>query len=247
MTDNTMTLAALRKFAAGTKPLTDAQYATATATANGSHLATRATLALVAYGVGTRGVGKVDGGTALKRLAADTKPTADHSDAAWLSTLSKYRSAIGYAATAGVVDALTPEAVDALVRGYDSTADGRKILRDAAATAVGKPDALAVLLAATADAIATKSAARKGNGNVPEPDGKGKGKRDGKPSDGKPSLPLTWAQTLAVLAAAAPTETAGLSGEALAQCSALVASIADALADATATADAATAGKGKGK
>jgi hypothetical protein len=242
VTNNTvMTLAALRKAAADGKALSAAQYDSALATVANGRLAT----VLVAYAVRQRGIaGTADAGTAsLTRLAADTLPNG-RSEAAWRSTLSKYATAYGYAVTAGVADAVDAGIADLLVRGYDSTADGRKALAEAATAAAGKADALAILTAAAEAAVASKAAARKAGEAGKADDDKaaaGKARTDDGSKAAASAVPLSWAQTLAILASTAPAEAAALDADALAVATNLVASIADALADASATVAAALA------
>lgn len=247
-TTTTTTVLTVREalaFATGKAKVTDAQYGRALATIGSQEM----TLALVAYGIATRGLTGVDKGTAsLTRLASDTlteregesKADRDKRVQSRRSALSKLSSTIGRLVTAGVE--MTPETFDAVRIAGDSTADGRKIL-DAAVARASKDDdksaALVYLLDAAAKARASKAAARTTREAGKAPQG-GKGK----PEQGKaaaPAVPLTWAQSLAILAATAEAEAAALDADALTLASGYAASIADALADATATVTAALA------
>lgn len=246
-TTTTTTVLTVREalaFATGKAKVTDAQYGRALATIGSQEM----TLALVAYGISTRGLQGVDKGTAsLTRLASDTlteregesKADRDKRVQSRRSALSKLASTVGRLVTAGVE--MTPETFDAVRIAGDSTADGRKILDAAVARAskdADKAAALVYLLDAASKARASKAAARvtrEGTAGA----GKGKGKPDSKPA--APAVPLTWAQSLAIIAATAEAEAAALDADALALASGYAASIADALANANATVQAALA------
>jgi hypothetical protein len=196
------------------------------------------TEALVAYAVSVRGLTTVEKGTAsLTALAKDTLREGQNVEAR-RSALSKLASAVGRVIASGVE--MTPETFEAIRVAGDSTAEGRKYLDGAIARASKDADkvaALAYVLDAAGKARASKAAARKASEA-------GKGGKGGKANDGKPvapAVPLTWAQSLAILAATAPGEANALDADALALASGYAASIADALADANATVQAALA------
>lgn len=223
-------------FATGKAKIGTALYGRAVATVAAQDMST----ALVAYGISTRGLTTVAAGTAsLTQFAKDTLRDGQKIEAR-RSALSKLASTIGRLVTAGVE--MTPDTFEAVRIAGDSTADGRKILDAAVKRAAANDDKSAALV----DLLDAAGKARQSKADARKASDAGKSETAAETAaNGKASAPetvaLNWSQTLAMLAATAPAETAALDADTLRLATDLVASIADALADATATVTAALA------
>lgn len=126
MSAQRLSLDQLREIARGTRPLAVPEYEAAVR-ATFEH--TRIAMVLVGYAVRLRGIVGEGGGTpSVTRLVEDTVTTA-RSPQAWRSTISKYVSTWRMVVEAGLAERLTPEDVEQAIRAYDSTAEGRQVLR----------------------------------------------------------------------------------------------------------------------
>lgn len=232
------TIASATALLSGERALSRDVLARAVATADTGDV----TIALVAYAIRTRSIaGEVDGTASLGALAREMTADTPERVKSVRSTLSKRASVVGTILRARLD---VPAHYRAAFLAYDSTADGRKILRDGveklhAATDMDDAARSVAFLALCEDARATKSAAAATRAARPN-DGTDATASD---ADAAPAAPVrhTWAEALAILAAAAPAEAAALDVDTLDALAAHVEMIRDAIADARATADAARA------
>ena len=127
MESHEMTLDELRALAAGTRQLTPEQYEAAVTTMEGSG---RFEQALIAFAVRQRGIAGEGGQTSLSDLARDTLPEGK-GFTSWRTTLSKGASTWRLIVEAGLTRQVTRHDVERARSAYESSADGRRILRRA--------------------------------------------------------------------------------------------------------------------